>query len=95
MSSYFLTKADMLRAWSRLALVVHVASHGAGVWKDPHHYAGDDSLAGLRFVSEGPPHVPCPDSCRSGSLAERRPHRRRQNVRWAIAERKVCAAARA
>ena len=27
------------------------------MWKDPNHYVSDNSLAGLRFISEGPPHT--------------------------------------
>lgn len=30
--------------------------HGAGVWRDPKHYQSDDSLAGIRFIAESPPH---------------------------------------
>jgi len=30
--------------------------HGAGAWKDPNHYVGDFSLAGLRFAAESPAH---------------------------------------
>ena len=39
------------------SLVAQACAHGAGVWKDPHHYVSDSSLAGLRFISESPPHV--------------------------------------
>ena len=43
-----------------IALVVGLASevrgHGSGAWKDPNHYKGDNSLAGLRFISESPAH---------------------------------------
>ena len=48
----------MLRACLVLAACLSRAeAHGAGVWKDPHHYVSDSSLAGLRFISESPPHV--------------------------------------
>jgi len=40
-----------------LAVLTGAHAHGAGVWKDPNHYVGDHSLAGLRFVSESPPHT--------------------------------------
>ena len=39
------------------SLAASAAAHGSGVWKDPNHYISDSSLAGLRFVSEFPPHV--------------------------------------
>ena len=38
-----------------LALFSRAAAHGAGAWKDPHHYKSDASLAGTRYISEGPP----------------------------------------
>ena len=41
------------------ALVVHVVdAHGSGAWKDLHHYdpASPGGFAGMRYVSEGPPH---------------------------------------
>ena len=47
----------MLRWCLGLALVACVDGHGAGAWKDPHHYRSDSSLAGLRFISEYPPHT--------------------------------------
>jgi hypothetical protein len=39
------------------ALVARVRAHGQGVWKDPNHYVSDNSMAGLRFISEYPAHT--------------------------------------
>lgn len=48
---------SMLKLAVTLAgLVAGTSAHGAGAWKDPNHYVDDNSLAGLRFISEGPPH---------------------------------------
>ena len=38
-------------------LIAGASAHGAGAWRDPHHYVDDTSLAGLRFVAEDPPHT--------------------------------------
>ena len=43
-----------MRSFSVLALLPCASALGAGVWKDPHHYVDDNSLAGLRIVSESP-----------------------------------------
>jgi len=40
-----------------LAFIALADAHGSGVWRDPGHYVSDQSLAGLRIVSEYPPHV--------------------------------------
>ena len=40
-----------------LSLAAKASAHGAGVWKDPNHYVGEESLAGLRFIAEQPAHV--------------------------------------
>lgn len=42
----------MLRNLRLLAVVASVAAHGSGAWKDPKHFVSDDSLAGMRYVSE-------------------------------------------
>merc|ERR1719487_1734655 len=48
----------MLRRLALLcAALVGVDAKGWGVWKDPKHYVGHHSYAGMRFVSESPPHV--------------------------------------
>ena len=39
-----------------LSLASGAFGHGAGVWRDPEHYQSDDSLAGIRFIAESPPH---------------------------------------
>ena len=31
-----------------LSLAAKASAHGTGVWKDPNHYVGEESLAGLR-----------------------------------------------
>ena len=45
-----------MRTLAVLAVLPCASGFGAGVWKDPNHYKDDNSLAGLRFVSESPPH---------------------------------------
>ena len=46
-----------MRAALLFLFVAQAEAHGAGVWKDPGHYASDVSLAGTRYVAEYPPHV--------------------------------------
>ena len=49
--------ARMLRFIACLLYTAVANGHGSGAWKDPNHY--DESkgpYAGLRYVSEGPPH---------------------------------------
>jgi len=36
---------------------VTTVAHGSGAWKDPNHYVNDNSLAGIRFIAEFPPHT--------------------------------------
>ena len=44
----------MHKAFVLLSLAAKASAHGAGVWKDPNHYVGEESLAGLRFIAEQP-----------------------------------------
>ena len=46
-----------MRELGREAVAAGRRAHGAGVWKDPNHYVGEESLAGLRFIAEQPAHV--------------------------------------
>ena len=48
--------SNMLLRFSLLSLVAGAVAHGSGAWKDLNHYKGSDSFAGMRYVSEGPPH---------------------------------------
>ena len=47
----------MHKAFVLLSLAAKASAHGAGVWKDPNHYVGEESLAGLRFIAEQPAHI--------------------------------------
>ena len=40
-----------------LACAVNVHAHGSGAWKDPHHMNTGVPFAGMRYVSESPPHI--------------------------------------
>jgi len=44
----------LLLLW--LACVARVGGHGVGAWKDPNHYVGPHSFAGMRFIGEAPGH---------------------------------------
>ena len=36
--------------------VAAVSAHGSGAWRDPNHVSLISPLAGMRYISEGPPH---------------------------------------
>jgi hypothetical protein len=47
---------EMMKAALLLCCVASTNAHGSGAWKDPNHWKEDGSFAGMRYISEGPPH---------------------------------------
>jgi len=49
--------ARPLRWWCAALLFARVEAKGGGIWIDPAHYVGDHSYAGMRYITEDPPHT--------------------------------------
>ena len=47
---------EMMKTTLLLSFLASARAHGSGAWKDPNHWKEDGNFAGMRYISEGPPH---------------------------------------